>query len=193
MSDNSENANPAGQGRVHANERTFVTVTVPQLAVKYQAVSAAPKRPWMIHVEREVMDNPKLSPEARVLYAILRGYQGKNCREPFPSIKTLQAKVGVWDAIYRYLNELCRAGLIRRIKEGVGGKFSRNKYEFLGPLPTSENRDTVEGLPTSDLTESVENRVGENRIRQTASVRIPIIKDTHSLKESQREREFFHR
>jgi hypothetical protein len=55
---------------------------------------------WMIQVERDVMKNTRLSCGARVVFAILRGYQGKNCERPFPSIKTLQSEVGVWNAIY---------------------------------------------------------------------------------------------
>ena len=86
------------------------------------------------------MDTPKLSCGARVLYAILRGYQGKKCKQPFPSIKTLQAKLGVRDAIYGYLKELEDANLIVRIKERTAGKFRPNKYALLEGSPHTENQ-----------------------------------------------------
>src|SRR6478736_1822709 len=44
---------------------------------------------WMIPVEREVADDPRLSPGAFKTYVVLCGYQGRNCKEPYPGLETL--------------------------------------------------------------------------------------------------------
>ena len=74
------------------------------------------RKDWIIHVERDVMENSKLSCGARVLFAVLRGYQGKNSKEPFPSIETLQGHLGERDQIYGYLKELYGANLLRWLR-----------------------------------------------------------------------------
>jgi hypothetical protein len=166
-----------------------MTVSVGQLAVKYPSAAADPK-PWMIHVEREVLEDTSLSGGARLVYAILRGYQGRKCNEPFPSLPTLSRKVGrVRKIIQKHLTELEAAGLIERVTRRESGKFCSNGYRILGRSPKGKNVTTVNSSPKGKNTEGQKHRSEENGRAESALLRNPIYKESHSLKESHKERE----
>jgi len=150
-------------------------------------------RPWITHVERDVMEDSELSCGARLTYAILRGYQGKNCREPFPSLATLGKSLGCCrQIVQKYLGELETAGLIRSSGRRSQGKFCSNQYEIVGPPPQSRKLTTVNGTEGVAVVKKtvVENlRSEENRSRESLLLRNPSTKESQYLKESQREKE----
>jgi hypothetical protein len=110
----------------------------------------------MIHVERDVIWDTKLSVGARLTYAILRGYEGKNCKEPFPSLPTLVKQVGrVRKIVQQYLGELENARLIETVIRRKSGQFCSNGYRILRPSPQGKNVTTVDGSPSSESRDMV--------------------------------------
>jgi Helix-turn-helix domain len=152
-------------------------------------VSATIKREWVTHILREIMDSDKLSIGAKVTYAILCGYRGKNCREPFPSLPTLSNKVGSCrQTVQRYLDELEDAGVITSMQRRKGGAFDSNGYQIndgINGSPQLKKLTTVEGL-----TVVKKHRYGKTSLRRNLTTKeSQHLKDSHSLKDSHKERE----
>ena len=136
------------------------------------------QRQWMTHVEREVMEDISLSCGARLTYVILCGYEGKNCKVPYPSLATLVKKVGCGrGTIQGYLSELKKAGRIEIVPRRERGKFCSNGYRILRPAYPLTNGSAVDEKHRSD----------KNRLRESLLLRNTSTKESHYNKYSQRE------
>jgi Helix-turn-helix domain len=114
---------------------------------------------WMIHVERQVVEDASVSRGARLTYTIICGYVGKNCKMPFPSLSTLAKKVDCErETLQGYIAELKEAGYLEIIRRRENGKFKSNGYRLLRPSA---------GI----------HRSGKNRLRKTPLLRKPIYKE----------------
>ena len=73
---------------------------------------------------------------ARLTYGILRGYQGRNCPEPYPAKETIARKLGCRrETVPGYLEELEEAGLVQIIRDNrrdKKGRFPSHSYRVLG-------------------------------------------------------------
>ena len=91
---------------------------------------------WITPLEREVIEDANLSMGARLTYGILRGYQGRNCPEPYPAKATIARKLGCRrETVPGYLEELEEAGLIQIIRgnrRDKRGRFPSHSYRVLG-------------------------------------------------------------
>jgi biotin operon repressor len=136
---------------------------------------------WITRVERDVMEDANLSCGARVTYAILCGYEGQNCKIPFPGLKTLARKLGCGrETVQRYISELRKAGLVERVKRREKGKFLTNGYPILRPSRRMANGSAVAGE-----TEADKHRSGNNQLREMLLQRNTKEKESQFNKESQ--------
>jgi Helix-turn-helix domain len=73
---------------------------------------------WKINgVYKSVIRNRNLSLGARVVYAELRSYLSKKCKEPYPSYETLARNLGFSPkSAYRFVKELEHAGVVSHTK-----------------------------------------------------------------------------
>jgi hypothetical protein len=135
---------------------------------------------WIVHVRRTVLHDTRLSTGARLTYAILRGFTGENCKEPYPKKTTLQSLVGVGEpALDGYLKELYFAELLKCSKVRTGGRWANNRYEFIEPSPYPENQGMVDPSPYPESTVTVKHRDRKNNARKLGVLRNPIIKESH--------------
>ena len=135
-------------------------------------------RRWITHVEREVIEDTNLSCGARLTYAVLCGYEGKNCKVPYPSLPTLAKKVGCGrGTIQGYISGLKKARRVEIVPRREDGKFCSNGYRILRPAYPAVNGSAVDEKHRSD----------KNRLRESLLLRITSIKESHYDKHSQRE------
>jgi len=93
---------------------------------------------WRYVVPKAVMFDPKLSLQARGLWAIMKGFVGPE-GGIYPSQKHLLSITGLGqDTLSKYMNELISYGLIVRKQRVVNGRKSSNEYEVI------ENRRVAE-------------------------------------------------
>src|SRR5215468_3890854 len=84
-----------------------------------------------IFTPEALVQAPDISPGAKLAYGRLARYAGQDGR-CHPSVATLAAEIGVGLRMaQRYLAELERVNLIRRISRFVKGGQTSNAYEFL--------------------------------------------------------------
>jgi Helix-turn-helix domain len=127
----------------------------------------ARKEDWIVRIPRSLLENRSLSCGARVVYGILLGYHGENCKEPFPKLDTLAWHVRCCrSVVQKYVRELQKAGLLKIKKRTYKGKFSSNGYELLPA--TVSNSSAVEN-----------QRSEENRSRESLLLSKPNTKETH--------------
>jgi hypothetical protein len=122
-------------------------ITIPE-------VSAMLKKEWVTHIKRGIVDDDKLSLGARLTYAILCGYRGKNCKEPFPSLPALSNKLGrCRQKVQSYLDELEAAGILEaEQRRKPDGSWGSNGYQI---------NDGIHGSPQLSFTATEKHRYGE--------------------------------
>jgi len=95
---------------------------------------------WRYVVPKLITHNPNISDRARLLWVILKGFQGPT-GGVFPSRKYLMGITG-WGAssLLKYMKELEDIGLVKRKQRCVDGKLSTNEYELLEFTRTENQR-----------------------------------------------------
>ena len=109
-----------------------------------------PKRNFTI-IPNEVIDNDNLSIQAIAIYTKLR----RNCLEWKFSAKTMAKKCGLnIKTFYKYLNELYKEGLIKRVQKQENGRFTNEvAYVFVKDFNEVEAELEVNKLELNQVKE----------------------------------------
>ncbi|EMZ41456.1 hypothetical protein LS77_010605 [Helicobacter bilis] len=113
-------------------------------------VYSNPKRNFTI-IPNEIIDNDNLSIQAIAIYTKLR----RNCLEWKFSAKTMAKKCGLnIKTFYKYLNELYKEGLIKRVQQQENGRFTNEvAYVFVKDFNEVEAELEVNKLELKEVKE----------------------------------------
>lgn len=125
-------------------------------------VYTTPKRNFTI-IPNEVIDNDNLSIQAIAIYTKLR----RNCNEWKFSAKAMAKKCGLnIKTFYKYLNELYKEGLIKRVQKQENGRFTNEvAYIFVKDFNDFEAEiqvDELENEQVKTLEKSLHKHFSQN-------------------------------
>lgn len=87
---------------------------------------------WKVTVSNSWLRDATVSAHARLLYVILKGFEGKNCKLPFPSLALLAQHMGCsLGSLHKYSAELVARGWMKKNQSKRSGKFQSTRYELL--------------------------------------------------------------
>jgi hypothetical protein len=132
------------------------------------AVANAALRGGFVLLPRAVLHAPRLSRDAKLLYAVLLSYawQGGSC---FPGYQRLQADLGCGiNQLTKYLRDLEGAGLITRRRRGLGKTTVYTLHD--PPPPPRAEPDRPSTTPAPPLI----HRFGESRVTGTVKAVSPV-------------------